>query len=161
MIYLFDMDGTLIEGFLNPKQPYERVEVLPGRKEKLAELHSAGHVIGIVTNQGSIAFGYNTEEDARTKLALALQKLDLPPDTPLAICFSDPRSKDSRYNQPEDCGRRKPSGAMIRELMQVHADVVPSGVLFVGDRPEDEKAAQDAGVEFMWADAFFAPEVAK
>lgn len=28
-------------------------------------------------------------------------------------------------------------------------------VLFVGDRPEDEAAARDAGVRFEWADQFF------
>ena len=30
----------------------------------------------------------------------------------------------------------------------------PSDVLMVGDRPEDEQAAQNAGVKFMWSDSW-------
>lgn len=31
----------------------------------------------------------------------------------------------------------------------------PDETLFVGDRPEDEEAAKNAGCAFQWADTFF------
>ena len=53
MMYLFDLDGTLIAGYMNGGD-YAHVQPLPGRRKKLAELQSAGHTLGIVTNQGGI-----------------------------------------------------------------------------------------------------------
>jgi len=50
--------------------------------------------------------------------------------------------------------RRKPSGAMIREAMARYV-YSASETLYVGDRPEDEAAARNAGVGFQWADDFF------
>lgn len=154
-LYIFDLDDTLIEGYLKPKQPYERVEPLPGRESLLTELQNRGHIIAIVTNQGGVAFGYNSEDQAHSKIYDALFKLGLPLSTEYAICFSDPRSQDERYNQPEDCARRKPSGIMIKEIMAKYPHIDQSNVAYVGDLPSDEQAAADAGVEFAWAKDFF------
>jgi D-glycero-D-manno-heptose 1,7-bisphosphate phosphatase len=154
-LYIFDLDGTLIEGYINPPQPFERVEPLPQRAAKLAALRADGHIIAIATNQGGVAFGYNSEKDVRAKFARALEALGLPDNTHIAFCFSDARSKDARYNKPEDVARRKPSGAMLREIMAAFPDAAAKGVFYVGDRPEDQAAAADAGVPFMWAADFF------
>ncbi len=43
---------------------------------------------------------------------------------------------------------------MILEAQQ-HFKIGPIHTLFVGDRPEDEQAAQNAGVAFEWSDEFF------
>ena len=83
-----------------------------------------------------------------------LDQLGLPATIPVAVCFSDVRSKNPRYNQPADAGRRKPCGAMLRELM-AEAGLSIDQTMFIGDRPEDEAAAADAGVTFMWAHDFF------
>ena len=157
MLYLFDLDGTILRAYLDlPDKNYHHVEVLPGRQEKLAALRKDGHTLGIVTNQGGIAFGYNTEADFWSKLHKVLQTLGLSPElVGVSVCFSDPRSKNPAYNDALDCARRKPSGAMIRERMAAQPVAAHEGVIYVGDRPEDEQAAQDAGVPFAWADAFF------
>lgn len=44
---------------------------------------------------------------------------------------------------------------MIREAMAEHPGAAALGVLMVGDREEDQQAAQDAGVAFQWAHIFF------
>jgi D-glycero-D-manno-heptose 1,7-bisphosphate phosphatase len=148
-----DLDGTLIRAYLaKPRIPYDEIQVLPGRREKLAFLTGQGVDIAIATNQGGVAFGYVSEEQAHAKIQRAIAALGLPDDTPYAVCFADARSPDPRYNDPSDVARRKPSGAMIRELAD---GVAFDQVLFVGDRPEDEQAAADAGVAFEWADDFF------
>ena len=64
MLYIFDLDDTLVKGYLfRPDKDYHAVELLPGVKERLESLWYQGHAIAIATNQGGIAFGYNSEDD--------------------------------------------------------------------------------------------------
>jgi D-glycero-D-manno-heptose 1,7-bisphosphate phosphatase len=154
MLYIFDLDDTLIEGYVK-KQPYNCVIVLENRKERLAGLMEEGHEIAIVTNQGGIGFGFNTEAEYHLKIAQALDDLGLSHDTSVAVCFSHPQSQNRVYNRPEDYTRRKPSGAMIKEVMRANEYAARRGVLYVGDRPEDSAAADDAGVQFAWTWDFF------
>lgn len=163
MLYLFDLDGTLISGYMdNPGREYDVWEVLPGRKAKLNRLLMQGHTICIVTNQGGVAFGHVTEDEADAKLAAAERALGLfnlrsdgsPQARTIYACYSDTRGKPP-WNDPADAARRKPGAAMLLEAMRDHWQAAQSGVLMVGDRPEDEQAAANAGVPFEWADIFF------
>ncbi len=156
MLYLFDLDDTLISGYMNtPNKDYHDWTVLPGRKEKLKDLQERGDAIGIVTNQGGVAFGFISEQEAWIKIYAAGFDCGLRPDTIRTYaCFHDVRGK-APYNDPEKAKRRKPSGAMIREAMADDPAQAARGVLYVGDREEDQQAAQDAGVGFQWAHIFF------
>ncbi len=157
MLVIADLDDTLIEGYVQPRQPFARVAVMQGRVELLARLRAEGHTIGLATNQGGVAFGYSSEAEVEAKLACALVALGLPSDTFVAVCYADPRSPNPRYQTGHE--RRKPSGAMLREAMVAHPAAAAAGVVYVGDRNEDAAAAADAGVPFAWADAFFHEEV--
>jgi len=153
MLYLFDLDGTLISGYMdNPDRDYHTWQPLPGRGRKLAELRHAGHSVGVITNQGGVAFGLVTEADWERKIADVCYRLRLDWES-VFVCFADARGK-APYNDPAAAARRKPSGAMIREAMARYA-YAAADTLSVGDRPEDEQAARDAGVAFQWADDFF------
>ena len=149
-LIICDLDGTLISSYMGtPNRRYNDWHVLPGRVEMLAALGEQGHRIAIATNQAGVAFGHVTESQARRKIAAALVALGLPDDTPIAVCFAHPQAKSYRYRNRAELGRRKPSGAMLRELMDAagaHEDVV-----YVGDR----QAARDARVAFRGADEFF------
>ena len=86
MLFLFDLDSTLISSYMDaPGRAYQSWHVLPGRVERLATLRAAGHTVGIVTNQAGVAFGFIREADFEAKIALALERLELPPDTPVAV----------------------------------------------------------------------------
>lgn len=50
-------------------------------------------------------------------------------------------------------GFRKPNPGMLQYLADV--TVLPKGLTFVGDRPEDQQAAGAAGFQFHWAKDFF------
>lgn len=166
MLYLFDLDGTLITGYMdNPDKDYNVWHVLPGRWARLNKLKMQGHTIAIITNQGGVAYGLVTEEECSAKLEQAIRKLGLgnPRSSgdaadPVVYCSIHHPNGNAPYNDPELAARRKPSGAMIREAILDFPHSAARGVLMVGDRPEDEAAAKDAGVPFQWAHEFFAKE---
>jgi D-glycero-D-manno-heptose 1,7-bisphosphate phosphatase len=154
-LYIFDLDGTLISSYMDTRdRRHGAWHVLPGRRERLAGLRAAGHTVAVATNQAGVAFGYVSESQARRKIAAVLEALGLPADTPVAVCFAHPHARSYRYRSPAELARRKPSGAMLREVMErVGAQ---ERVQFVGDSPEDRQAARDAGVSFTWATDFIA-----
>lgn len=157
MLFIFDLDGTLISSYMDsPKKRYDDWQVLPGRGETLAALRAAGHTIAIATNQAGVAFSYVTESHARRKIASAITALGLPAETPVAVCFAHPQARSFRYRQPAELARRKPHGAMLRELMMATDD--RENVIYIGDKVEDRQAARDAGVRFTWASDFFDDE---
>ena len=55
---------------------------------------------------------------------------------------------------------RKPEPGMLQHAIQLF-QVELEETLFVGDRPEDEQAAKNANVDFMWAYEFFGDDNAK
>ena len=94
MLLLFDLDGTLISAYMDaPGRNYDDWAPLPGVRERLAALQAEGHRVGIATNQAGVAFGYVTEADFRRKLGAVLAALDLPPETPVEVCFAHPRAR--------------------------------------------------------------------
>lgn len=163
MLYLFDLDDTLIRGYLSePRQPYDVVELLPGRKAKLQRLILQGDTCCIVTNQGGVAFGFVTEDQADAKITEAMMRLGLMPPrwdggarpALLFACYHHEKGKPP-WDDPVSALRRKPSGQMILEAIEEHPQAAALGVLMVGDREEDLQAAQAAGVPFQWAHVFF------
>lgn len=156
---LFDLDGTLISSYMDSAaRDFHSWHVLPGRIEKIVQLRSRGVGISIVTNQAAVAFGYNTVGDVTTKLILVAQTLGFA-EMDIYDGADAPRHHGATRNNggllsAHVAYRRKPSPAMLREALAVHG-VNSIRALFVGDRPEDEQAARNAGVRFAWADAFF------
>lgn len=173
MLYAFDLDGTLISGYMdNPDRNFDNWQLLPGRQETIARLRHLGHDVALVTNQAGVAFGHTAEQDVVRKLGRVAMALGFASvwifdggqgyragwDAPALhcfVCYNDSRAKNRQY---QDASRRKPSGAMIHEAMAEFPAAAADGVLYVGDRPEDEAAARNAGVRFQWADRFFGGE---
>jgi HAD superfamily hydrolase (TIGR01662 family) len=157
MLYLFDLDGTLISSYMeNQDKAYDAWTPLPGRAERLRALVAAGHEVAIITNQAGVGLGYISEAVAWAKIRDALLAVGLSPESVRAYaCFAHKGARRPEHRAPRALARRKPSGAMIREAMDDHQAAARLGVLYVGDRPEDQAAARDAGVPFQWAHAFF------
>ena len=69
MLYLFNPDGTLISSYMDaPDRAYDRWTVLPGRRERLANLRKAGHGLGIATNRAGVCFGHPAAPGANAAL---------------------------------------------------------------------------------------------
>lgn len=160
MLYLFDLDGTLISGYMdNPDKDYHRWGILPGRKETIAALLFDGHQVAIVSNQAGVAYGFISKIDVYEKLSIVGHDLGFGTFAVHAggtAYASDCGGSGGQLSCfvcfDKDGPRRKPGGAMIAEAMQALGG---DGVLMVGDRPEDESAAANAGVPFQWAAVFF------
>lgn len=179
MLYLFDMDGTLIRTFLDKGTvlDYDDVEILPGRVEKLRALAAEGHSVALVTNQGGMAFGYQTSEQVNRKLNKVCQELEIfgtdgwstsaytlawtPVDTPgrstVYASFGHPDATVNRWggHHAAHPDWRKPGGGMIKHAMAGYG-VTPEETVFVGDMESDRKAAEAAGVAYVDAEEFFA-----
>jgi len=149
-LYIFDKDKTLvgpIEG--PPANSTDEQRLLPGVAEKCAELKAQGHVLAIASNQGGVAWGFLTEDEA---YALVEHAAWLIGAGAIAMCPHHPKGKIEQY--AVECPRRKPAPGMLLDLMQrlgFHA----TKTVYVGDMESDREAAEAAGVEFVRAKDFF------
>lgn len=153
-LVVFDCDGTLTQTITG--DAFRRVATdhmpLPGRIDKLDQLHTQGVHLAMATNQGGVAFGYFSEADMLHELRGAAGWFKIAPEA-VYVCFNHPKASIEQYRK--DDPRRKPNPGMLLEAMR-DFNVSPDETLMVGDRPEDEQAARNAGVQFCHADTFFA-----
>ncbi|HEX8293096.1 MAG TPA: HAD-IIIA family hydrolase [Pyrinomonadaceae bacterium] len=150
-LYIFDADGTLrrttVPGLPCPNRPGEW-ELIPGVRERLAEIDWGRARFGVASNQGGVGLGYLSHAAARRLLeemvveAFGVAK---PPPGSVELCPHAPHT---------GCPCRKPGPGMLLRLMR-RFGVGPGETLFVGDMDKDEGAARAAGTRFMWAHEFF------
>ncbi len=129
--------------------------MLPGVYDRIAALREAGHKIAIASNQGGVAWGFISLEQADALIRDIAAKIG-GADT-YRFCPHDPRAAGKPNSRPEyavDCACRKPKPGMLIAIMQ-SLGVSPAETVYVGDSPDDEQAAQAAGVHFVSAQQFF------
>ncbi len=155
MLYIFDKDGTLVgrAGNRPANTPDEQV-LLPGVAEKIAELRAQGHKLALASNQGGVAWGFITEDEAWALMDDCAEKvggLDA-----AAMCPYDARARGPKalpeFARDDRC--RKPNPGMLLDLME-QLCASPASTVMVGDRESDRLAAEAAGCEFVGADEFF------
>ena len=149
-LYIFDADGTLrrttVPGLPCPNRPGEW-ELIPGVRERLAEIDWSAARFGVASNQGGVGVGYITLEAARSLLEeMVVEAFGVePPRGSIELCPHAPH---------RGCACRKPEPEMLLRLMR-RFRAEPEETLFVGDMDRDEGAARAAGTRFMWAHEFF------
>lgn len=172
-LIIFDLDGTLA--------PYLSETLFP---DVAAWLVAHGHeqALAICTNQGGVGLRYWQETNHFGK-AEEIAKLPTPEiirarltkiarQFPLSatisrrlqvfICYAYHSKNDKWSPTPEGKGTndgwdrnwRKPAPGMLIAAM-AKAGVTPEQTLMVGDTPDDETAAENAGCAFVWAWDFF------
>lgn len=185
-----DKDGTLVRPASGSKfvqHPEDQV-LLPGVAEVIRRYADEGWAMVICSNQGGVAAGHKTLEEAIAEMRYCLNLLPEINTAYFCPSLAPPKwlrwlrhlgfyatrcyrvDRDGRplsaaeWFVDEDYilaggdntfGYRKPGGLMLFWAATEHlilADGWHENVLFVGDRPEDEGAANAAGVRFMWAD---------
>ena len=172
--YFFDVDGTLVTRWTP--------EILPGVKDRLADLRAQGATCAFVTNQAGPSWRAATQNATYPTAQSVAETLvqictALPPDL-LCVCVYDERipwphgrthANDTQvvdammriFNQlpcpvrvADQADWRKPEPGMITYARHVF-DLQTSEVLFVGDMESDRAAAARAGVAYCDAQHFF------
>ena len=155
MLYIFDKDGTLVGGAGNrPANIPEEQKLLPNVVQKISALKMAGHKIAIASNQGGVAWGFISSDQAENLVLDAAHKIGGVD----SYRFSpyDPKAQKKNPNSvfAQDHESRKPRAGMIISLMD-ELGYSPSETVMVGDMESDELAAEKAGCSFAWAKDFF------
>jgi len=168
-LILLARDGTLTTTASGEKFPksVDDQQWIPGRLEHLHALQAAGMHTAIITNQGDAARGI-FEPDAMCEM-LSKQCIEGRIDT-FFVCFHDTGEKAKQKAKIRELTgneeyqgytalyngyhRKKPSPGMLMEAMDFF-EVSRQDTLYVGDRPEDKDAAENASVDFEWAWSYF------
>lgn len=132
-----DRDGTLIVNRHYLADPAD-VELLPGVREALAGLLSAGYRLFLFTNQSGVGRGYFTMETVLRCNARMLDLLALPAPGFSEICIAP-----EAPHMPQ-C-YRKPSPRFIVEMLEKYS-LSPGKTWMVGDSLADVEAGLNAGV---------------
>lgn len=152
-LFIFDKDGTIVKpvgpnGNLPASKPSEQI-LYDGVAQKCDELREAGHILALASNQGGVAFGLITLNDAIGMMKDAADKIGA---SLYALCSVHP--KGEKLGAVRNSVYRKPGPGMIQYLMDA-LGFAPQDTVFVGDLDSDRLAAEAAGVRFEWADDFF------
>ena len=151
MLIIFDKDSTLVESLGGrPANSIHEHRLLPNVLEKCAALKAAGHQLGIASNQGGVAFGYLSLDEARAIMEHAASLINADFYT---FCPAHPKGKVKAFAY--ESLYRKPNPGMILDLAQRAGVQNVAEILFVGDLDTDQEAARRAGVKFEWAKDFF------
>lgn len=148
-LVIFDLDQTLVGGPEGrPPNSLAEQYFLLGVIEKCAELRAHGICLGIASNQGGIAFGYTTQQQAYHRLEAAALQIG----AMFVYCPHHPEGTILEYAY--DCECRKPRPALLWSLLFCF-NVAREDALMVGDQESDRLAAEAAGIDFRWAADYF------
>lgn len=163
-LLLLDLDGTIREPlsgdfyFQHPRDQklIEGVTTVLRTYTDLCTCTDPWIIVGI-TNQAGVAAGHKSmptcieEQQYTLELLPELKEIYFCPDFEGRKCFRVTRHNYHNHSQTRWFRQyRKPNPGMLK-LAMVRHNHLPDNCLYVGDRPEDETAAQRAGIAFQWA----------
>lgn len=167
-IFFFDLDGTLRETksgatFIN--DPADQKPIVSAQ-EAVSYIASKGFICIGITNQGGVPTGKKSLESAIEEQRITLELF--PGLSEIFFCHTWGEScyQISRGNVPnefsspiaggEKISCRKPGHGMLLLAAQSLVDLSDGEHWMTGDRPEDEQAAKNAGINFVPAEVMLA-----
>jgi len=142
-----DRDGVLNEAIIVNGKPYppeglSDVHILPGVREGLHALHSAGFILVVITNQPDVSRGRVTRESVYAINNFLMDELPL---DNMKVCFHD---------NADHCDCRKPKpGNIIKAAQELGIDLNHS--FMVGDRWSDIEAGRRAGCKTVFIENLY------
>lgn len=166
-LLLVDLDNTIRQPLSDNKfisHPQDQ-QIIPDAAKAIAHYHEQGWAIVGITNQGGVAAGHKSLEDCLKEQAYTLELcphlgaiifcVDFAGETridvvrPMALAVN--LEFDYHLTHEKLKGTyRKPNPGMLLWAME-WLGVDKADCLYVGDHLEDEQAAQNAEIKFMWA----------
>ena len=157
-LLLVDMDGTLREP-LSGHQYFQHTKdqrIITGAQTAISAYKDNWIIVGI-SNQGGVAAGHKSMQECikqqqyTLELLPQLKEIYFCPDFEGRKCFRVTPHNVHNHSKTKWSGQyRKPRPGML-QLAMVRYKYTPNNSLYVGDRPEDEEAAQRAGISFLSA----------
>lgn len=154
-LIVFDKDGCLctsVEGKNGKTHAPNKLEdqnYFEDVAAKCQELRDAGHTLALASNQGGVAFGIFSADEAELLVSSAAEYIGA---AAYRVCFYHPKGHVAPWNSEHR--NRKPAPGMLVELMQ-SLGFSPQQTVMVGDWASDKEAAEAAGCAFVWAHEFF------
>jgi len=140
-----DRDGTISEevGYINHGS---RFRLFPYSAAAIKQLHEAGYLAIVITNQAGVARGYFSEAMVQAVHKLMTDELEASGAALDAIyyCAHHPSLGEAPYRLDCDCRKPKP-GLLLRAAREFDIDLENSWM--VGDRYSDIELAANAGVK--------------
>jgi D-glycero-D-manno-heptose 1,7-bisphosphate phosphatase len=153
-----DFDGTIRRSKSNQTfiQNFKDIELIPGVENLIWKYRDAGWLILGISNQAGVAHGFKLPMEIENEMDFTFKLFKQNPFHIVKFCYHDGKGKIAPYNHRSLL--RKPDIGMLA-LMESEAFSYGYVIdwdksLFVGDRPEDEQCAKNAGVNFRHIDSF-------
>ncbi len=170
---IIDKGGTLTEtvsGATFVQSPTDQ-KLIAGVEQAIAKLISEGYTLAIASNQGEVAAGHKSLQDAIAEMRYAMQLTGIDqayfcPDMEGFECYSLDKYRDIPITTSLNGGNyehligkyRKPDSGMLElaisrlyNSQRIWERQPIEETIFIGDRPEDEQAAHNAQIPFIHA----------
>jgi D-glycero-D-manno-heptose 1,7-bisphosphate phosphatase len=157
-----DFDGTIRYSKSGPFiNQLEDIVLFPDVEAILWDYRSRGYLIVGITNQAGAAYGYKSVERVLDEIDLTMLLFKRNPFHCVKYSVLSPNGSQEPFNRQTLL--RKPFTGMLAaceaEMFEQWIIIDWAQSILVGDRPEDEACAGNAGIHFVWADDFFGREV--
>lgn len=153
-----DFDGTIRRSKSGQTfiQNFNDIELMPNIEKLIWRYRNMGWLILGISNQAGVAHGFKLPLEIENEMDTTLNLFKQNPFHIVKFCFHDGKGKIEPYNHRSLL--RKPDIGMLA-IMESEAwnegyVIDWDNSLFVGDRPEDEQCAKNAGISFRHIDSF-------
>lgn len=153
-----DFDGTIRRSKSGQTfiQNFNDIELMPNIEKLIWRYRNMGWLILGISNQAGVAHGFKLPLEIEHEMDTTLKLFKENPFHIVKFCYHDGKGKIEPYNHRSLL--RKPDIGMLA-IMEAEAwnegfVIDWDNSLFVGDRPEDEQCAKNAGIAFRHIDSF-------
>jgi len=153
-----DFDGTVRRSKSGQTfiKNFQDIEIIPNVERLIWKYREMGYLILGISNQAGVAHGFKLPIEIELEMDTTLNLFKKNPFHLAKFCYHDGKGKIEPY-----CHRsllRKPDIGMLA-IMEMEAYnegyvIDWDKSLFVGDRPEDEQCAKNAGISFRHINSF-------
>lgn len=153
-----DLDGTVRRSATGQTfiKNFKDIELMPNIEKIIWKYKQMGWLVIAISNQAGVAHGFKLPMEIESEMDTTKKLFNRNPFDLMKWCYHDDKGKIEPYNHRSLF--RKPNIGMLAECEN---DVWEHGIiidwdnsLFVGDRPEDEQCAKNAGIPFRHIDNF-------
>lgn len=153
-----DFDGTIRKSKSGQTfiKNFQDIELIEGMEELIWKYRDAGYLIVGVSNQAGVAHGFKLPMEVEAEMDKTLRMFKRNPFHVAKWCYHDGKGTLEPFKH-RSLLRKPDIGILAVTEVEVwgHGIIVDwDNSLFVGDRPEDQECAKNAGTRFMWADDF-------